>query len=369
MALNLIVDGNYLFYKTLFIFGGYGSKGKILETKKEQEMFIRKVATDFSHAVRVFGNPNKIILTIDSRSWRKDIEIEDGAYKGHREEKSSNIDWDSFYGCMNEFAEILKSKGIIISREERAEGDDLMYLWANRLYNEGSDSVIITGDRDLTQCVRHNDKNFIVVYNPNSKSRKITASTGFAEWLVKEDYNLFDASTYMNRSKDILNEALSAMPLEEIDHKYIIFEKVITGDAGDAVPPIWSWTKDGKTFRVTASKAKRMYEILNMTKMVDDVYDLPNRSSEVAKTIETTCKHAAPAEVIKSRLTRNLQLVFLDERIIPSDIQEKFNSSVIQHTSKELGSRTYDMNSLLEGTRFVSSGKTFEADIFSQFNL
>lgn len=368
MALNLIIDGNYLFYKTLFIFGGYGSKGKVLESKKEQEMFVRKVATDFSHAVRVFGNPNKIVFTIDSKSWRKDIEIEDGAYKGHREEKSSSIDWDAFYGCMNEFAEILKSKNIIISREERAEGDDLMFLWANHFFNEGSDAVIITGDRDLTQCVKHNDKNFVVVYNPNSKSRKITSSLGFQSWLQSEEYNLFDANTYMNRSKDIISDALGSMPLEEIDHKYIIFEKVITGDAGDAVPPIWSWTKDNKTYRVTASKAKRMYDILNMSKNVDDVFDLPNRATEVAKAIETTCKHSAPSEVIKSRLVRNLQLVFLDERIIPSDIQEKFKISINQEY-KDLGSRSYDMNSLLEGTRFVSNGKPIEADIFSQFNF
>ena len=368
--MNLIFDGNYLFYKTLFIFGGYGSKGKVLEEKKEQEMFIRKVATDFSHAIRTFGNPDRIVFTIDSRSWRKEIEIEDGAYKGHREEKTSTIDWDSFYSCMNEFGEILKAKGIIVSREERAEGDDLMYLWAQKFYEEGQDSVIVTGDRDLTQCVRFDGKNFVVVYNPNSKSRKIVAPEGFQAWLKNEEYDLFDASTYMNRSKDLIVEATSSVPVEEIDRKYIIFEKVITGDAGDAVPPIWSWTKEGKTFRVTASKAKRMYDILNMVKPVTDVYDLPNRAAEVASSIEATCKQSAPAAVIKTRLERNLQLVFLDDRILPTDIQEKFRSSFNKAwENKELGARTYDMNALLEGTRFVSNGRTFEADIFSQFKI
>lgn len=366
--MNLIFDGNYLFYKTLFIFGGYGSKGKVLEEKKEQEMFIRKVATDFSHAVRTFGNPDRIVFTIDSRSWRKDIEIEEGAYKGHREEKTSTIDWDAFYACMNEFAEVLKTKGIIVSREDRAEGDDLMFLWAQKFFEEGLDSVIVTGDRDLTQCIRFDGKNFVVVYNPNSKSRKIVAPEGFQEWLKKEDYDLFDASTYMNRSKDLIVEATSSVPVEEIDRKYIIFEKVITGDAGDAVPPIWTWNKEGKTFRVTASKAKRMYEILNMVKPVTDVYDLPNRATEVANAISTACKQSAPSAVIKSRLERNLLLVFLDERIIPTDIQEKFRTAFeTAWNSKELGARTYDMNALLEGTRFISQGRSFEADIFSAF--
>ena len=74
--MNLIFDGNYFFYKTLFIFGGYGGGKRLLDDKKDQDMFMRKVATDMSHAIRNFGNPNKIIFTIDARSWRKDVIIE-----------------------------------------------------------------------------------------------------------------------------------------------------------------------------------------------------------------------------------------------------------------------------------------------------
>ena len=366
--MNILVDGNYLFYKTLFIFGGYGSGGKILESKRDREMFMRKVATDFSHSIRTFGNPDRIVFTMDSRSWRKEIEIEEGAYKGHRVDKSQAIDWDAFYQCMNEFADILKEKGIIVSKIDRAEADDLLFLWSQRLYQEGMDSVIITGDRDLTQCVCFNNKNYVVVYNPNSKTRKIVAPEGFQEWLAKDDYDLFDASTYMNRSRDALLEAAKSMPIEEIDTKYVIFEKVITGDAGDAVPPIWTWSKDGKTYRVTASKAKRMYEILNIVKMVNDVYDLPNRSTEVSSSILATCKQSAAAAAIKSRLERNLSLVFLDTRVLPDDIQSAFRDSFDQAWSKkELGARTYDMNALLEGTKYVASGNSFESDIFSAF--
>jgi len=120
-------------------------------------MFIRKIATDMSYAIRAFGKPDRVILTIDSRSWRKDIVVEEADYKGHRV-KDDTIDWDSFYKCMNEFAAHLERRGVIVSREERAEGDDLMYLWADRLYEAGQDAVIITGDKDLTQCVRWDGK-------------------------------------------------------------------------------------------------------------------------------------------------------------------------------------------------------------------
>lgn len=375
MAINLIFDGNYLFYKTLFIFGGYAKDGKILEEKGDQGVFMRKVATDFSHAVRTFGNPDRIIFTIDSRSWRKEIEIEDGAYKGHREEKPSTIDWDAFYRCMNEFGEILSKKGIIVSKEERAEGDDLMFLWAEHLFRKGLDSVIITGDGDMSQNVRFNGKNFVIVYNPNSKSRKLIAPFGFKKWIENSDeVDIFDASTYMNRSKDLIVEAAASIPIVEIDPKYVIFEKVITGDAGDAVPPIWTWkqkNKNGedKTYRVTATKAQRMYEILNQVKPVTDVFDLPNRAVEVTSTIAATCKQNAPSTVIKSRLERNLQLVFLDERILPKDIQDNFRTAFESGwEKKELGARTYDMNNILGGTQFVLAGRHFESDIFSKFS-
>ena len=365
--MNLIFDGNYLFYKTLFIFGSYAKKGKVLSTDTDQEMFIRKIATDMTHAIRSFGNPSRIIFTIDSKSWRKEVLIEEGGYKTNREKDESVIDWDAFYKCMNEFGSVLQKKGIIVSKEERAEGDDLMYLWAETLFQNGEDAIIVTGDKDLTQCIKCNGKNFVVVYNPNSKSRKIVAPKGFSEWLKKEDYDLFDASTFMNRSKDLIAEAASAIPVEEIDPDYIIFEKVIIGDAGDTVPSIWTWENKGKTFRVTPAKAARIYEIMQTVKPITDVYDLPNRALEVSNGINATCKQVAPAEAIKSRLERNLKLVFLDDRVIPIDIVEKFRAAYEKESPKKLSAHNYDMNFMLEGTRFISGTRTFEADIFSQF--
>ena len=103
---NIIIDGNYLFYKTLFIFRPEGGK-KVMEPKRQQEDFIRKVATDMAFAIRQFGSPSRVIFTIDGRSWRKDVEIEENqGYKAHRT-KESNIDWDSFFKCMNILISVL----------------------------------------------------------------------------------------------------------------------------------------------------------------------------------------------------------------------------------------------------------------------
>lgn len=368
-GLNLVFDGNYLFYKTLFALGGY-SKGRLLESKQDQEMFIRKIATDMAYAIRAFGKPEKIVLTIDSKSWRKEVVIEDGAYKGHRKNDESSVDWDAFYKSMNEFALVLENKGVIISRVERAEGDDLMFLWAKELNKEGKDAVIITGDKDLTQCVKLNNSptgdSYTVVYNSNSKTRKLVVPTGFKDWLKEDSVDIFDASSYMGRSKDLIQKALTAIDILEIDPLYVIFEKVIGGDAGDAVPPLWTWKKGEKTYRVTPAKIIRIWEIMNANKTITDVYDLTDRVQEIADAITATTKEVAPIDKLKVNLERNITLMYLDERVIPQSIQDTFALEFeANKTASELSIKTFDMNSILEGTRFLSSGKTFEADIFS----
>lgn len=370
--MNLIFDGNYLFYKTLFALGGY-SKGRLLESKQDQEMFVRKIATDMAYAIRAFGVPEKIIFTIDSKSWRKDVLIQDGAYKGHRTKDESTVDWDSFYKSMNEFAGIMENKGVIISKVDTAEGDDLMFLWSERLNKDLKDCVIVTGDKDLTQCVKllnsPSGDCFTVVYNSNSKLRKIVSPMGFASWLKEDDseIDIFNASSYMGRGKDLIHKALNSIDIQEINPDYVIFEKVIGGDAGDAVPPIWTWTKNNKTFRVTPAKIQRIYEIMLANKPITDVYDLPNRAQEIADAICATTKEVAPVDAIRDNLVRNLKLVFLDRRVIPQSIQTTFDQDYEnQKTAQGIKLKSFDMSSLLEGTRFLSSGKTFEADIFSQ---
>jgi 5'-3' exonuclease len=362
----LIFDGNYLFYKSLFVFSSYGSSGKLLEDEKDQAMFIRKIATDMSYAIRQFGNPDHVIFTIDSRSWRKDIEIQDGSYKGNREKDESKVNWDNFYNMMNEFSRVLLTRGFVVSRQEKAEGDDLMALWSKALLENGMDAVVITGDRDLTQTVNINESgNFSVVYNSNTKTRKIVAPKGFQGWLSSEKIDIFNADTFMNKSKDLIQHALSSITIEEVDPFYVVFEKVIMGDAGDAVPPIFTWQKDGKTFKITPAKCLRIWEILNAVKPVTDIMELPNRAAEISSAISAVVKHNPPADLIRHNLERNIQLVYLDERVIPTSIQEEFQVNLEALLKrKTLSARTYDMQSILEGTKFISQGSTFEADIF-----
>lgn len=365
----LIFDGNYLFYKSLFVFSSYGSKGKLLEDKKDQAMFMRKIATDLAYAIRQFGNPDQIVFTVDSRSWRKDIAIQEGSYKGDRTKDESKVNWDNFYKCMNDFTELLSTKGFIISKQEKAEGDDLMALWSMALNENKMDAVIVTGDRDLTQSINLTDSgNFTVVYNPNTKTRKIVTPKGFDKWLNAENVDIFNADSYMNRGKDLIQDALNSIGIEEIDPFYTVFEKIITGDAGDSVPPVFTWEKDKKTYRITPVKCLRMWEILNAVTPITDIMELPSRAAEICSAISAITKHNPPTDLIKHNLERNTQLVFLDHRIIPESIQSEFNEKFSEMLKlKKLPSKIYDMHNILEGTNYISETKTFEADIFKAY--
>jgi 5'-3' exonuclease len=373
---NIIFDGNYLFYKTLFVLSGYGGKkgSRALDTKQEQEIFIRKVATDMSHAIRQFGSPDRIIFAIDSKSWRKEIQIEENeGYKAHRKQDDT-INWDNFYGCMNEFARVLENQGIIVSRIERAEGDDLMYLWSRYLLKQGQNSIIVTGDKDSHQLIRLRDNNFVVIYNPNSKTRKIYTDKGFKKWLHEEKIDLFDASSFMGRSQDLIHNALEKTDMEEINPVTSIFRKVISGDGGDGVPSIFNWkttTKSGeiKNNRITEGRADKIIEYVTEKNGKFTLFQLPEFTDDIAVAIEKITKQKVDSIKLKEKIERNLKLVVLSHKVIPTDIMENFLTHYKEKiTLPTLVGKKYDISVLLEGSRFLKDPGSFQSDIFSGLN-
>jgi hypothetical protein len=115
--INILCDGNYIFHKTFGVFGGFGAKNpaEILKTKGEQAMFIRKIATDLCASLKMLPGGGRLVFTADSRSWRKDVEIEDGGYKSNRV-KDENVDWSIFFDLMLGFGRQLEKMGYIFSK-------------------------------------------------------------------------------------------------------------------------------------------------------------------------------------------------------------------------------------------------------------
>lgn len=376
--LNLIIDGNNIFFQSLFIVtANYKTRSKgaaILDTEEEQEMLIRKVATDLSYIIRQFSGLNRIIFTIDSKSWRKNIEIEENeGYKSSRE-KSTGINWDNLYACIKEFSGILDDFGIISSKLEMAEGDDLLYLWQREFRQQNENSIIVSGDKDLHQLAKLENNVFTIVYMPNSKNRKLILPDGFVNWMDKsdEDVNIFDANTYMNIKENAINKLLNKIPYNEIDNNKFAIEKVFTGDKGDTVPSVYTWENISKSgnkvsHRLTPKRVEKILEVLpeNVT-----IYDLPKYSKEITQVIEKLAKTKnLSVEQIKNKIERNIKLMILNDETIPEDIQENFSKQFDEAMKlPSITNKEFSMNNLLENTRFVKPAKTFQADIFSEIN-
>ena len=245
---TFVIDGNYFLFRTLYVLPRKSKKSEMLGTEDEVQTFMRKLATDFAYQIRLFeGLIDKVVWTVDSRSWRKDF-FPEAEYKGNRKQDSS-INWANFSKTTEEFIQLLSKQGVIISKTGGAEGDDLMYAWNTESLANDKSVIMFTGDRDLVQLVNksQNNNTHTILFSPAHK--KLYTYQGFSEWLDSDEEtettDIFDmmkiSSTPEAQSKKLLKNVLSKKKVNvvEVDPEEFRFRKVLTGDSGDNVPPAY----------------------------------------------------------------------------------------------------------------------------------
>lgn len=372
MGLNLIIDGNYHMHRSMH---AYESKAEIkFDDDDDCARFMRKLAIDVAYAIKTFGMPSRVIWTIDNNSWRKKIDIDQNdGYKKNRSYDDS-VNWKNFKKMNVEFGQILESHGCIVSNIDGFEGDDLMYFWSNKFYNEGEDCVLITGDRDINQLVKCNGKNYVVVFNDNSMNKKIVAENGFVDYINTEDeIDIFNMSALAN-NKEVMREVMKTINVEEINPNDVVYEKIVSGDSGDNVPPIVTWSetqKSGKVVnrKITEVRANKIREILNEKYNDVNVFNLQEYASDFAEQIKTMLKQDVSEELVKERLERNTRLVWLNKEVLPSELETLFESHASECEGK--GHPTvsaWKMQELLKDTQYYSeeNGPTsYQSDYFA----
>ena len=362
--INVLIDGNYIFHKTFGVFGGYGSKnpGDVLKSENEQSMFIRKISTDLCSSLRSIPTGGKLVFAADSRSWRKDVEIEGGGYKSNRV-KDDEVDWTIFYDLLGSYGDHLEKMGFIFSKVNGAEGDDLLYFWADYLTSKGEDCIIISGDKDLHQLARWNNENWTIVWNANSKNNVLSIPEGWREeWLDKnEQASIFEMGSAMNPDKEKLKVFINKMQVNEINPRDFIFTKMLVGDKGDAVPGIWEIESGSRTQRITPKKAESILESLKQSKWANSPFSDLIEDSEfldwatgfslrLLKDIDSTENRQKAA----SNLQRNYKLMWLDKEVIPSDVIEDTIDELKRGISLPRKSITLDRVKILEGTSWIA---------------
>ena len=211
--MNILFDGNYLFHKTFSVFSTY-YKGKdmseVLADKEKRQVLIRKCVIDMCFAIKRFEKDLKrVAFVIDSSSWRYNF-YADYKYALTRVRDAS---YQGFLECLDEFENLLRKKGVIVSRVSGAEGDDLLYVWSLYFgYCLDEELVIITGDSDIRQIMNKN----VALFNNNSKNLKL--------------YCIPEKETYWNEYLDTDIQVIPTVPFE------VLLYKVIIGDTSDNIP-------------------------------------------------------------------------------------------------------------------------------------
>jgi hypothetical protein len=366
---NILIDGNYIFHKTFGIFGGYGNvdPGKILKDKSEQAAFIRKVSTDLCSSLKMIPQGGRLVFTADSRSWRKDIEIEDGGYKSGRV-KDEAVDWTIFFELMQSFGSHLEKMGFIFSKVEGAEGDDLLMFWSDHFNSKKENCIIITGDKDLHQLAKISGGSWTAIWNNNSKKNTISVPRGWKEsWLDKnESVNIFNMASTISPEKERFKDFLKKVQIEEIESRPFIFNKILIGDKGDSVPGVFTYMQNNKPVNFTQKKSDTVYEAFLESEWCDESFGTLVNSSEseeflnwLSGLVIRTSKGVDSSEnriKVKSNIIRNFKLMWLNSSMIPDFVANGCTDEISRGISLEKRSVTLDRIKILEGTEWVTSG-------------
>jgi hypothetical protein len=366
--INILCDGNYIFHKTFGVFAGYGNQdpGKVLKNKSDQAIFIRKIATDLTSSLRMLPTGGRLVFTCDSRSWRKDVEIEDGGYKSGRV-KDEAVDWSIFFDLMQSFGKHLEKMGFIFSKVEGAEGDDLLLFWSRKFNNLGESTVIISGDKDLHQLVKMNGPDsWTCVWNNNSKKNFLYVPMGWKDnWLNESNHSevsIFNMSSTISPEKERLKDFIKKVDLEEIDSFPFIFNKILIGDKGDSVPSVWEYDSAGKTYRFTQAKSDKIIELFEQSdfknlgiQALSEDQDFLNWISPLVLKLSKGVDSTENRNKVKSNWIRNLKLMWLDPNVIPEKVSFDSELDIQRGIKLEKKSVTLDRIKILEGTDWVNS--------------
>ncbi len=347
---TLIVDGNYFLHKTLFISGRIKTKKQgplnfIDDPEKDADLFAYKLATDFAYEVRRFAPIlDGVVYCIDSSSWRKDFYPDtsplgkSSTYKGNRK-KDNTINWKAIYDLHDKFADSLKSLGCTISRVSGAEADDLIFAWSSYLNMNDKNALIFSGDNDLIQLACDNANGTNTIYF-NKFSKKVYSPIGFTQWLSETNDASIDIFNQpldlVNNTKTALQNVLRGLEIDERDIHEFIFNKILVGDSGDNVSPLYQFkktSKEGKTriFNLTANKAKKVLEdyIEKYGSISESTFFNKTAIENICSIVKTNLKimdKTLPQLIEKYETNRNL--MYLHNKAIPPSIMNVMLESI-----------------------------------------
>lgn len=338
--INLIIDGNYFFFKTIGVFSGYSKKsGKILSDQSEINLFIGKVVMDLATAISKIPHPKRVIFCRDSASWRKKFIKTRKEYKGDRK-KEDTIHWDNFYETMEKFGKHLEENcGFLYSSVYGAEGDDLIMSWSKVLNDMGESVVILSGDKDCCQLVETVGDAWTIQWNGVIKNSKLYIPEDL-DFSVKKEVDIFSFNPVSEREETKVSKLIEVSEVEKIEIKEFIFKKILTGDKGDSVPSSWIVTRGSKNFSLTEKMSLSIWQAYLETEWsILDIGELIQNSSFIDWIAGVSIRTLQDADTPENRTKfseyykENATLVWVSYQTIPSDLGGVIKSHIQEKLS------------------------------------
>lgn len=399
---TLEIDGNFMLNKCYFICVKMANTKMdfIKNPEEDKNQLLWKMAVDFASDIKMFDPIlNQVVYCVDGSSWRKyyfdDEDIATGKeikYKGNRE-KSDEVDWKKVYEVHDEFVSALEKLGVIIQRVEGCEADDLIFGWSSYLNSQGQNTIINSGDNDLIQLVHHDKTSSTIYYNKFFKGFYV--SNGFIDSLNEETsseepvaFDIFNMPINIESDqKDGLKNIINSKEYQEINPFEFQFKKILIGDKGDNVSPLYekekiyqSGKKKGQSYTSRLSE-KQAGEILKLFKKFKQIDDLTESIFWEKESIEIICKiakkvckidHKTVPELI-TKYENNRNLMILHRRALPPPIMDSIMESVSKSYSNKLTTeaknRLKNSETILEHTSYIKKESNSASSFFGNFDL
>lgn len=365
MRTAIIIDGNYLLYKNVFILKNI----KRIKQDLDELMF-----NDFKKLTKRF-HFDDIYFVSDSKegNWRKMFYKE---YKGKRV-KDETIDWNFVFDSYEKFKQkIYKLRNVKTFELPGLESDDFISYIVKNQNKNGTSFVILSSDGDLQQLINYdiNKKYINIQWNYKFNDERIYLPSNYQlmiDYLSKNmNENIFEldnSADFIKFIEDLINKT----KVKSIVQEEIVFCKMIEGDKGDNIPTCIK-LKDGQINEdgrgIGKDGAKTLYNLykevypneidLNSDIFIDQLVKIISYSKKI--------KNSIIEEQLKANLIFNRKMVLLDTRYMPVIVKNNLENHYLSVINNKI---VYDIENLEQKLDDDDFFNDFDDNIPEEFSL
>ena len=323
MKTTLIIDGNYLLNKDVFV---------LYNIKSLHSDLLNLLKLDLDKLLKLY-NFDKVYFVSDSKKgyWRKHFYID---YKAKRE-TNDNIDWKWVYDEFNTFKEELNNNPKIEQINiDYAEGDDIIAYLINKNNKLGYSNLVIASDGDLHQLLKFdiNEDYFNFMYNYKFSDERLYLPNNYNVYLYEKKRNANNLLFDMNQDDEyieFIEGLIERTKVTTVSPEETLFLKCVHGDKGDNITSAYEKIgKTGKTMGIGLDGAKTIYRLYKETYNNEEIdFDSEVFIDKCAELISFSKKieDENALDVIKKKLKRNRKLTKLTENYLPDYLLNEFN--------------------------------------------